>query len=683
MRWTLLVFILWLIATPSLAQDTPEPKTAKGQTSEQEVLELLREAHHLQSVRSDVKGALKIYTQVLKVEGLSDSFRAHATVRKAHCLTLLDKWLEAESEFRNALSNFKEQVEAQNFARRYVSRIAKYMPPDADTFIELVEPGQQVDFLRTLIQGTPLENPIDNYLKISNQKDKPGSIAPRPREDQFNSLRALLNIEFLNQLKQIEGLGVSLKKLENEQPDLLAVFQPGTSILSRGVITMLMSFIIVEAASKVEGVSIFKTIGDKEDEKPFYIATTQERDIVFLGSPLSSVENAIRRYKNPDQHPGLDHQADFRSALQARSSSLIFTYLKPQAVTQALFSKNSEVEKRNLNAALSFLGLKGLTHSSLTLSRSGNDLRLNIQGKTKESTPPTQLLNSSFLTPLSSEVLSIAAMSGEDVEARLENLLSKLFHLNPKDFTPLVHKLAQRDLVNLKEKRFEFDDRLQSVQQLAWVLPQVSDDPTGLERNELLWKAFLKSFLKMDAGKKNSLDHTAIQDFLSGVFLGITETALSTQLHSKFKPFTLDPHSSLDHSIKAQRLELTPSLSAYYLFDKTRAWVFMSEEGINQFIKLQGKKSSLKTFHIPVGANSIVMLRPRDIKEAFNIQPVKNELARAFLQAPQATIYTIQQKQFYRLILSISEATPSIKDLLNSLPVTGNPSSESEEEKND
>lgn len=646
-----------LVAT-LLAVISPATPGAPDEDTSRSPARLLREALYLERARADLEGALGLYEEVLTRAESPRPLRARALIGRAHCHVLLGRWSEARRGFEDALDLHGDLEEITRFARRHVSQIARYMPADADVFLELVEPGQQVEFLRQLIQGTPLENPVDNYLKPSTRDPASEEIAPRPRQDQLHSLSALLNLEFLNQFKQIEGLGLCLRGLPGEEPEFLAVFRPGSSLLSRGIVTMAMSLSIEEGLGKLEGMSLFRTRSPGKSEEPGFIATTADRDVVFFGRPLELVREAIVRHARPSSTPGLHLEPDFQGAQRHRAGSLIFTYLRPGLPTRLLGESNST--PGDGPTPLAMLGLEGLEELSITLSRSGEDLRLALNGR-HPGRIDDRALAADVVAGLPAGAMAASARTSPDLEEELESTLEGLAAMEPDKFDALRRKLAARGLTDPDTGALELGGRLESAHVASVILPPLGEDGQPPGGNLLL-----SSWLELRARPGAVLDHDRLEDLWTRVLLAVTEAALQTRLQARFEDVTgRDGLPDSPHRIR--RLELTPSLAAYSVRDGGRALLFLSRESLELELG-RPRDARGDRMRPPVGAHTVVSLRPREILAAAGAGTPDEEWMQALLRPLRATLYGRATGDLTTLGISIPGATPVLKDLLNSLP---------------
>ena len=651
------------------------------QAEELTVAGLLEEGYFHEVALSDPHGAVERYERVLALPGVSRLDAAWARVRKGICLTLQDRWSQAEAEFREVIENFPAEVEPVRIAKRYLSSAARFFPPDTFFFVELVEPERHVEFLKSLIEGTPLENPVDIYLAAAGREDSPIATIPKPLHGQIDSLRAVLNLEFLNELKQIEGMALGfvpgipdeagrdeqgVGKERRNEPGMLSVFLPGSSSLSRGVVTMLLTLFMDAPAGNVDGMSIFKLRRPRRNDPPIFIATDSEREAVLFGSPLSLVEEACRRRRPRVGIDSLANQEDFRLAQENRAGSLLFSYLRRETVISALGAQVPAEVRQTLVHVASTFGLNELDAVNFTLSRVENELRLSFASRIGESARATwsrlktPVFDSAPLGLVPEDPLGFLTLPAANSPERLRTIL-KWFTLHEDGFLGTV-----LDRMNLPGKTLQFEDRtaralqnvLKEMRNLVVVLPEIPD------RDEP-WSAAYLIVEFTDAEKVADDLEIVVEDALSA----LVRLTFALPVHARFEDGPA-AYRRIYPDAEIRQIRLTPSWAAGYARRGRACVVSLRVETLYWVLNGMGRDDSgFPSTEVPVAASKILFLQPRRLVEALGAAAGTGDEIQILLNTPRAVLSTIETAHGLTLELTLPDAATVLRDILMSLPV--------------
>lgn len=316
MRHVRSIAIMWVLLIPitAWAQNSLSPQA------------LLQEAEHQQQILGNADAALRNYEKVIDHSEATRDQMAQARLAMTDILVDLGRIDEARIHADWLTANMPDSPQA-NAALAKLAHLtqrdpAALMPANTLIYMELVQPGRQLEQILEMLQESGLDESLEALMNnMQRTGTRPGGPA-RP-----SPLRMILNPSLLSELKKIEGLAFGVTKLNDpatriDDPEFVGILLPGQSQAVRGMVQMLLTM----SSKSVE------TIGEStlhrlkgNGQHPIFAAITP--DAILLGSPRESVTATVDRLNGEDSASSLADQQRFqRQAGARRQDSVILMY---------------------------------------------------------------------------------------------------------------------------------------------------------------------------------------------------------------------------------------------------------------------------------------------------------------------------------------------------------------------
>lgn len=241
----------------------------------------LENALYTEQTVGDPVAALGLYKKVIAHPEATEAQKAQAQFRMGMCLMKQRKTKEAREAFRLVVKVYPNQKDLVAEAELRLGRLtqpnpAMLMPPDILVYMEIGDPGRQVETIVNMLKGTPLENPLmilgGKPVKRPvttpagrTQPQKSTTTQPTTKQPRRNGpgqktsadiIAALLNPSMLKEFKKIRGMAIGLSDLDigggAVDVSLVAVLYPGESDALRGL--LLAGLLMVgQEAPPIEG----------------------------------------------------------------------------------------------------------------------------------------------------------------------------------------------------------------------------------------------------------------------------------------------------------------------------------------------------------------------------------------------------------------------------------------------
>ena len=333
----------------------------------QSTAELLEQAIYAEETAGDLTEAMRLYDAVISQGTGEDVYVARALYRKAMCQVKAGQGAEAEQSLAKLLAEFSGQEQVIVQARQAMNGLrmkdpARLMPPDMLVYAEFGSPGRQLEALLDLLEGTPLENPLE--LVGHGEVMRPGPLG------------RLLNPSMINEFKKIQGLAVGVGELGIE-PGILAVLYPGQSDVLKGVLEAVIGS-IMEPAGELSGLTLFQAGTD--------MAAAFDDQVILLSDSMDLLQFAVNQYRNHQPEPSLAETREFftRVPVRARRDRLLTAWADVnQGYRQLIVAAHGDLPPR-LAAANALLGLENMEELSLFAGLADDGLALDVEARLGE-----------------------------------------------------------------------------------------------------------------------------------------------------------------------------------------------------------------------------------------------------------------------------------------------------------
>lgn len=339
-----------------------------GETAENR----LEEAFFREVALADAEGAIAEYRAILADPSAPPRALAIAHLRLGICLARRGEDEEARRHLQAAIEKHSLDEEAAATARELLGREtrpdpARYFPPDVLAYVEVVDPSAHTGRLASLVEGTPLQNPVDTYVsRLARREADAGSAEPFPAADSPPAA-AFFNEGFLSEIAKIGGLAVAVPGGRKDGREFIGVFFPGRSDILRGLVQMLLALSRAEGVGRVGENALLRarpegeTVPEDPDE---WVHVSLGPKAVVFGSPRRLVEEAVLR-----EAGGADSLAgdpDFLRARAARAGSFLFSYIHRGRALEAVAKGLRPEERPAFEALRAALALDALDSVSVT-----------------------------------------------------------------------------------------------------------------------------------------------------------------------------------------------------------------------------------------------------------------------------------------------------------------------------
>jgi len=263
---------------------------------------LLQEGRYAEETKGDLDAAIKIYEQIIKDSSAQRAYVAEATYRLGMCYLKKQNEQKARVVFEQLTAQFADQSTVIDKVQPLLDKLsapdpAVLMPPDTKVYIEIGNPGRQVETILKMLKGTPFENPL--AVIGGGREPKP---APEPGgKSPGEIMAALLNPSMMAEFKKIRGMAVGISAIAQNNPPSVAVLYPGKSDALRGLILAGLGM-AGTAGEPIEGMQTI-IIGNGNA-----IGVAHDEEVIIIAQPLERLTWCVKQYKGITNEPTLASQ---------------------------------------------------------------------------------------------------------------------------------------------------------------------------------------------------------------------------------------------------------------------------------------------------------------------------------------------------------------------------------------
>ena len=273
----------------------------------------LQEGIFAQEIESDAAKAIDLYGKVIVDEQATDTFKAQAMLRQGQCYIQLDQDDQAALVLNHLLKTYPNQTQAIDQAKALLKDLvtidpASVMPANTLAYVEIGNPGKQIETLLNMLQGTPLE------ASLQNTPSGPGHAGPQNIE---GIIQALRNPIMISEFKKIRGLAMGVTGFPVDgPPPFVAVLFPGQSDALRGLLTVGLQM-AGQPMTSINGLQAYQIEGGPAaafDENALIIAYSK----IPTHSSRTTIHSGLHRFcTRPDPQPRI-HAGRFCGGTQGK-----------------------------------------------------------------------------------------------------------------------------------------------------------------------------------------------------------------------------------------------------------------------------------------------------------------------------------------------------------------------------
>ncbi|OHB57674.1 MAG: hypothetical protein A2173_04650 [Planctomycetes bacterium RBG_13_44_8b] len=260
---------------------------------------LLQEGLYAEEVDGNLDAAIKIYQQVITDPSASRSNVAQAMYRQGMCYMKKRDEQQAKGIFQTLVQQYADQTSIVEKVTPLLADLANHdpaalMPPETLAYIELGNPGRQIETILQMLKGTPFENPL---AAISGGKGQ-GSAGNGGRSP-ADIMAAMFNPSMMAEFKKIRGMAIGITSMQQNNPPCIAVLYPGKSDALRGLILAGLN-IVGRASAPTEGM---QTLTIQNGPGVAY-----DDEVIILAQPSEQLNWCVKQYKGIINEPTLASQ---------------------------------------------------------------------------------------------------------------------------------------------------------------------------------------------------------------------------------------------------------------------------------------------------------------------------------------------------------------------------------------
>ncbi len=278
---------------------------------------LLQEGMYAEQTKGDLEAAIKIYEQIIADSSAERPHIAQAMYHLGMCYMKKKDENNARLTFENLVSQFPDQTKIIEEVQPLLEKLggpdpAELMPPHTKVYVEIGNPGRQLETVLNMLRGTPLENPLAALSQ--GQIMGPGGKTPG------QMLAAFLNPSMMAEFKKIRGFAIGVTGFSQNNPPMIAVLYPGKSDALRGMILagLGMAGMPGQPIEDMQTIMIQGTAG-----------VAYDNNVVIIAQPVDQLQWCVKKYKGLSDEPTLasENKAFSKISRQDRQNNAITTWV--------------------------------------------------------------------------------------------------------------------------------------------------------------------------------------------------------------------------------------------------------------------------------------------------------------------------------------------------------------------
>ncbi len=260
---------------------------------------LLQEGLYAEEVDGNLDAAIKIYQQIIADPSANRSHVAQALYRQGMCYMKKKDEQQAREVFGKLVQQYGDQTSLVEKVAPLLADLTNHdpatlMPPDTLAYIELGNPGRQIETILQMLKGTPFENPL---AAISGGRSQ--GQTGQPGRSPGDIMAAMFNPSMMAEFKKIRGMAIGITAMKQNNPPMVAVLYPGKSDALRGLILAGLN-IVGRASASTEGM---QTLAIQNGPGVAY-----DDEVIILAQPMEQLNWCVKQYKGITNEPTLASQ---------------------------------------------------------------------------------------------------------------------------------------------------------------------------------------------------------------------------------------------------------------------------------------------------------------------------------------------------------------------------------------
>ena len=317
---------------------------------------LLEKGIYTEETRGDPSAAIPIFEKVLAATQADRQVTAQAQFHLAVCYKKLKQDTKARELLKQFVQQYPDQEALVAKARPILEEMPQFdpatlMPPDALLYVEMGSPGEQLEKVLKMLEGTPFANPlaaVSQPTQPASGPSGPAEVAPgAPPQNQF--VQAFLNPSMIKEFKKVRSAAACVNGMnQSGWTPMVAVLQPGESDAIRGLLTALL-VAQGQPAQPIEGMQVVQFNNEA--------GCAMDDEVFIVAAPLSQLTWAVHQYKGAGQPSLATASPSFTSLAPAssRRHDVLTVWADPArcwAAAQPMLGRGGDVHDVAIIAAL-------------------------------------------------------------------------------------------------------------------------------------------------------------------------------------------------------------------------------------------------------------------------------------------------------------------------------------------
>jgi len=258
---------------------------------------LLQEGIYQEETLGNFEQAIDIYQQIIEADKSNRQSVAQALYRQGMCYLKQQDTSNARVSLKKLISKYPEQTDLIDKAMPVLRGLYDYdpatlMPADTLLYIEIGNPGQQIETILNMLKGTPFADPTALMRG-------PGMPQPEMPQGGMMGPAAFMNEGMMNEFKKVRGYAVGITEFSQNNPPLVMVLYPGESDALKGIITGMLGM-FAKPVDPIEGMQVIMI-----QHEGVTGGMAFDDNVIIISQPFEQLERVIKQYTGASKQPSL------------------------------------------------------------------------------------------------------------------------------------------------------------------------------------------------------------------------------------------------------------------------------------------------------------------------------------------------------------------------------------------